>query len=224
MNRKKSKSIEKRRILNIEVGLVAALSLLLVAFNWNSNTPAVENLGVVVDIPIDEELIQTTKPEEIKKPELPKKMHIEIFEIVDNTMDDNEFEIETEFIEDEGLTDFEINMTEEVEDIEETPFVPIPEEAAEFKGGELAMYKWLRDNLHYPQSAIELGITGIVYVQFRIGARGEIYDIAIMRSPDEILTKEALRVVSIMPKWKPAKQGGKKVKTIATIPINFNLK
>jgi protein TonB len=224
MNNRKSKSIEKRRILNIEVGLVAALSLLLVAFSWNSNTPSVENMGVMIDIPLDQELIQTTKREEIKKPKLPKKIHVPQLTIVDNSVEEDSIEIDTEFDPDRAIAPADIFMEDEVEEPEEDIFVPIPEVGAEFRGGELAMYGWLKDNLRFPQEAIDNGITGIVYVQFKIGVRGEIYDIAIMRSPDEILTQEALRVVRMMPNWKPATQGGKKVKTIATIPINFNLK
>jgi protein TonB len=224
MNKRKSKSIEKRRILNIEVGLVAALSLLLVAFNWNSNTPAVENLGAMIDTPIEDILIQTTKREEIKKPELPKERHIEIFKIVDNTDIEDDIEIETEFNEKEALKDTKIDMGEEEEFEEPDIFVKIPEKAAEFNGGLEALYAWLGKELRFPEGARINNFKGKVYVEFKIGTNGEVYDITIRRSPDELLSQEVLRVISKMPNWKPAMQGGRKVITAVTIPVNFSLK
>lgn len=223
MNKRKSKSIEKRRIINIEVGLVAALSLLLVAFNWNSNTPTVENLGVVMDIPIEDIHIQTTKPEEIKKPELPKEKHVEIFKIIDNTKKEDDFTIDTEFDPEKALSSTEIKMNEEQEFTEKVPFVKIPEVDAEFIGGLNALYKYLASELKYPVKAKEIGASGIVYVKFQVQHTGEISDIEILRSPDPFLSEEAIRVIKKMPKWKPAEQGGRRVNTDIRIPVNFKL-
>jgi protein TonB len=223
MNNQKSKSIEKRRILNIEIGLVAALSLLLVAFNWNSNTPTVENLGVMTGTPIEDILIQTTQREKIKKPELPKKKYIPEFEIIDNTDVDDDITIKTEFIEDEAIKISDIPMEEEKEVEEIIPFVGVPEKPAEFKGGLEALYGFIYDRIKYPEVALRNGISGKVYVQFKVGPTGEISDIIELRSPDPSLTEEAIRVLKLMPDWIPAEQGGRKVYTNIQIPITFKL-
>lgn len=223
MNKSKSKSIEKRPTLNIEVGLVAALSLLLVAFNWNSNTPDVENLGVMIETPIEDILIQTTEREEIKKPELPKKKYIPEFEIIDDTEKDDEITIATEFIEGEAIEIIDIPMYEEKEKEEVAPFVGVPEKAAEFIGGLEALYEFIYKNIDYPKVALRNGISGKVYLQFKIGPNGEISDILELRSPDPSLTEEAIRVIRLMPNWVPAEQGGRKVYTNIQIPIAFKL-
>ncbi|MDR2556606.1 MAG: energy transducer TonB, partial [Bacteroidales bacterium] len=61
-------------------------------------------------------------------------------------------------------------------------------------------------------------------IQFVVGRDGTIRDITVMRSPDPVFDREAVRVVQKMPKWIPGRQHGQAVTVRFTLPINFNLK
>jgi TonB family protein len=97
----------------------------------------------------------------------------------------------------------------------------IVEEMPEFPGGDLALRRYISDNLNYPVDAAENGITGKVYVTFLINKDGNVSNASIARGVHPSLDKEALRVVNSMPKWKPGKQRGKPVSVSYTIPVIF---
>jgi len=99
------------------------------------------------------------------------------------------------------------------------------ESMPEFKGGETALMKYLSDHIQYPISAGNNNIQGRVILSFTVKSDGEIADIIVVRTPDkgEELAKEAIRVVSKMPKWKPGQQNGKSVNVNFTLPITFKL-
>lgn len=97
------------------------------------------------------------------------------------------------------------------------------EENAKFPGGEQECFKFLAANVKYPAECIEKGIQGRVIVSFTIETDGTIDEIKTMRSPDPLLTKEAERVVALMPKWKPFMQNGKPVRSRFTLPVMFRL-
>ena len=64
---------------------------------------------------------------------------------------------------------------------------------------------------------------GRVIVSFVVNKDGSIVDVNTLRSPDTNLTKEAERVVKMMPKWKPARQGNKTVRSRFNLPVMFRL-
>lgn len=99
----------------------------------------------------------------------------------------------------------------------------VVEENASFPGGNQACYTWLAKRMRYPRKAQEQGIQGRVIVQFVIDKDGSLRDILVVRSPDPSLSQEAIRLVSGMPKWTPARQGGKPVRSRFKLPIAFNL-
>jgi len=84
------------------------------------------------------------------------------------------------------------------------------------------MYQHIVDNFTYPKEAQEKGIQGKVYVNFVIGTDGVIQKLR-MRGPDELLEKEALRIISLIPKMRPGKQKGEEVAVAYSIPISFKL-
>ncbi|MBR1901812.1 MAG: M56 family metallopeptidase [Bacteroidaceae bacterium] len=98
-----------------------------------------------------------------------------------------------------------------------------PETKAEFPGGDMAMYKWIADNLKYPEECKAKGIQGRVTIQFVVNRDGSISEIKTLRSPNPLLSDEAIRVVSAMPKWKPATQMDKPVRCNYRLPITFRL-
>lgn len=98
-----------------------------------------------------------------------------------------------------------------------------PEQVAGFPGGEEALYKFLSENLHYPQEAADNGISGWVFVEFVVEKDGTITDVQVVRSVEESLDKAAVDVVKAMPKWIPAKSEGASIRSYFTIPIIFKL-
>ncbi|MCC8145275.1 MAG: energy transducer TonB [Bacteroidales bacterium] len=95
---------------------------------------------------------------------------------------------------------------------------------AQFPGGENNMMQWLSDHINYPTEAAQKGIEGIVVTRFIIDATGNIKDPEVFRSSgNDLLDKEALRVVSLMPDWIPSEHKGKKVAMYYMLPIRFKM-
>ncbi len=92
-----------------------------------------------------------------------------------------------------------------------------------FPGGEEAMFQFIEENMKYPEEAIQNKIEGRVYVRFVIERNGTINNIEVRKSPDESLSKEAVRIIKMMPKWIPSKQMGAEVSSSFMLPINFKL-
>ena len=96
-------------------------------------------------------------------------------------------------------------------------------ENAEFPGGDVALSDWMRKNMKYPEECRKQGIQGRVVISFVVNKDGSIVDLETVRSPHPALAEEGLRVVKSMPKWEPAKEGGKVVRSRFNIPIMFRL-
>ena len=99
----------------------------------------------------------------------------------------------------------------------------VVEEMPEFEGGTEALLMFLRDNITYPERCKEEEIQGRVIVTFVVNKDGSIVEPEVVKSVDPDLDAEALRIVSMMPAWKPGKQAGKEVRVKYTIPVNFRL-
>ena len=94
----------------------------------------------------------------------------------------------------------------------------------EFPGGNAALYEFIKQNLTYPKSAKEQGIEGIVYVWFIVENNGSITNIKVVQGVNEELDAEALRVVNLMPNWKPGYRGPHPIGRVPyTLPIMFKL-
>ncbi len=98
-----------------------------------------------------------------------------------------------------------------------------PEQMAEPEGGIMGLMNFLAQNLKYPKEAEKAGEEGKVLVRFVITADGSVSDPEIAQSVSPSLDAEALRVVKLLPKWTPARSGGKAVATNYVLPINFKL-
>lgn len=126
--------------------------------------------------------------------------------------------------ENEEITVLEIDDNEETLEEPEAPIFIIVENMPEFPGGELALRKFIAENVKYPEDAKEKGIQGRAYVSFVIDKEGNVANVKLARGIGfESIDNEALRVVSLLPKWKPGMQGGKAVNVSYTIPIIFKL-
>lgn len=102
------------------------------------------------------------------------------------------------------------------------PFVRV-EQLPEFPGGTAALVEFLRKNLRYPAGASQSGVAGKVYVNFVVRADGSIDRAQVAKGIGFGCDEEALRVVNLMPKWKPGKQSGRAVPARFTLPIVFAL-
>lgn len=105
---------------------------------------------------------------------------------------------------------------------EEEIFVAV-EQPAEFPGGEVALMKWLSNNIRYPESAQQNDIQGRVIVKFVVEKDGSIGQVTIAKGVDKDLDREAIRVVKKMPKWQAGKNNGVAVRSYFTLPVIFRL-
>ena len=98
------------------------------------------------------------------------------------------------------------------------------EEMPTFQGGNAGAFrKYIAENLNYPKEALGKGISGKVFVQFWVNGKGKVKNVKVVRGVDPLLDKEAVRVVTESPLWKPGKQDGETVKVAYTFPIVFAL-
>jgi protein TonB len=228
MDSKKSKKadLEHRKGMFLEVGLVVALAVILVAFEWTQGENKDSDTELVQEIQFEDEMMQITRREEPKpepKPEQPKVA--EVLDIVDDDVqieDDFDFDMEAT---DDTEYDFTTMISDDEEEIDEEEVFYIVEDMPTFNGGDPAteFRKYIAQNLRYPEIAAENGISGRVIVQFAVNKTGQVEDAVVVRSVDPALDKEAIRVVMASPKWTPGKQRGKAVKVLFTFPINFVL-
>jgi TonB family protein len=98
------------------------------------------------------------------------------------------------------------------------------DEAPVFKGGETALYKFINSKLVYPATAIEKKLSGKVNVRFFVNVDGSTGGVSVVKGISSELDAEAIRVVKLLPPWKPGKLAGTPVKVIYTIPVTFTLK
>jgi len=123
----------------------------------------------------------------------------------------------------------EVEVVEEVkeeiqeEEPEAEPFVVV-EEMPMFPGGDAALLAYIGEHTQYPEVAKENNIQGRVIVRFCVTSKGGVDKVSILKGVDPELDKEAMRVVSTLPAFKPGKQGGKPVPVWYMVPITFTLK
>ena len=207
-------SLEKKKGLFFQIGLVITLVIVLGAFEWKSYDKVAYNLGQLNLDDLEEEIIPITKQE--VKPPPPPPPPPEVIEIVE---DDVEIEDEIEIEDTESDEDVEIEIEEE----DDEEFFMVVENMPEFPGGDLGLMKYIQKNVKYPAIAKEYNITGRVFVSFIVDKKGSVTNVKIVRGVDKNLDAEAMRVVKSLPKYKPGKQRGKSVRVMFTIPINFTL-
>lgn len=99
----------------------------------------------------------------------------------------------------------------------------IVEQLPEFPGGMVELMKWLTRNLHYPPQAQMHKIQGKVVVSFVINTDGSLTAMKVEKGVNPLLDREALRVIRMMPKWKPGSYHNKPCRTLFAIPVVFQL-
>jgi periplasmic protein TonB len=218
--------LESKKNMFFLLGLVVALGITLLAFEWTTKPKKIEGLGSIQSLEVEEEIIPVTREQEVQPPPPPPPPKVvEFLSIVDDDIKiDDELKIEDSEADRRTIIDIApVIQTQAEEEEEEAQVFFIVEDMPEFPGGELALRTYIANAIKYPVIAQENGIQGKVYVTFVVDRDGGISDAKIARGVDASLDKEALRVVNTLPKWKPGMQRGKPVRVSYTVPINFVL-
>lgn len=220
--------LEKKKGLHLEIGFVVILAVVLVAFNLRSTDSKDSDIDTgIVHSEIEEEIIQTEEDVQEPEPE-PEQPEPEVTTELEIVEDDAELTHELGIVDagdDANKAQEEIVVIESTgeEEVKEDVIFQFVEEYPSFPGGDEALYKYLGENIKYPELARTNGITGKVYIGFVVEKDGSITKATIKREIGGGCGAEALRVVKGMPKWKPGKQSGKAVRTEFTLPVDFQL-
>ena len=235
-SKKTSKAdLNEKRGTFFVLGIILALSLLFVSLEYTSREfDSFLDDEYLDDLAQDFELLPSMDEEEELETASPQerttvlteniKVTNEVPSEIDNTS------IPTPLVEQEVTDD----MTNEKETDEQTPpnvaeqaeepiQFRIVEQYPEFPGGMTEYMKWLTRNLRYPDIARSLKIQGKVVVQFIVNQDGSIADAKVVKSVNPHLDREAMRVIRMMPSWKPGIQDNKPCKTMVAVPIVFKL-
>ena len=217
--------LENRRGLYLEIGLVVTLVAALVAFNVKTYDKEEKAQFERQASEEQEEIIIQTQQEELPPPPPPETPEVTTeFEVVED-----DAEIKTELVVNAEVTDDTKNIEitpvkiEQEEEEEDVQIFTVVENDPEFPGGMEALYKYLRENIKYPQLARDNNITGKVYVTFVVEKDGSIANPRVLKDIGGGCGAEAIRVVKSMPKWTPGKQRGKSVRVQFNLPVSFNL-
>ena len=221
-------SLENKRLLFVELGFVAALILVWGAFSYTTKDKKTDVFADVEQELIEEEIIPITQETPPPPPETPKiPVLSDQIDIVDDeiALDDDMFmNLEDDANIGVEITDYVEEVVEEEEEEEAIPF-QLVEEKPTFQGGDANEFsKWVNSRLVYPEIAKENGVQGRVTLQFTVNPDGSVSNVKVLRGVDSSLDKEAVRVVSSSPKWKPGKQRDRAVKVTYTFPVIFQLR
>ena len=219
--------LENRRTLYTEIGLVVALLVVWGAFSYSTKEKAVASLGEDTQVVEVEDMVPITQETPPPPPEAPKipvlSDQIDIVED-DIKVEDNFMSLEDDANLGVEIMDYVEEVKEEVVEEEASPF-QLVEEKPSFNGGDANEFsKWVNSKLQYPEIAKENGVQGRVTLQFTVNPDGSVSNVKVLRGVDSSLDKEAVRVVSMSPKWKPGKQRDRAVKVTYTFPVIFQLR
>ena len=220
-------NLENKKLLFLELGLIVSLGITLIAFEWTSKETNVSTLEAEAEVVLEEEIIPITQETPPPPPAAPK------IPVLSDQIDivDDEIEVDDEMfmnLEDDASLGVEImdyvEVEEEVVEEEAIPF-QLVEEKPSFQGGDANQFsKWVNSRLEYPEIAKENGVQGRVTLQFTVEKDGSVTKVRVLRGVDPSLDKEAVRVVSMSPKWKPGKQRDRAVPVTYTFPVIFQLR
>ncbi len=220
-------NLENKKLLFVEIGLVISLAITFFAFEWTSKETKVSTLEDNAEVVLEEEIIPITQETPPPPPAAPK------IPILSDQIDivDDEIELDDDMfmnLEDDASLGVEImdyvEVEEEVVEEEAIPF-QLVEEKPSFQGGDANQFsKWVNQRLVYPEIAKENGVQGRVTLQFTVEKDGTVTKVKVLRGVDPSLDKEAVRVVSQSPKWKPGKQRDRAVPVTYTFPVIFQLR
>ena len=214
--------LENKRGLFLQIGLVFTLALVLFAFEWRTYD---RDLGIDLDREIvedDEIMIQTIEPPPPPPPPPPQEVITELI-VVDDDVEVENLDIDVEVDQDVAIVPVVSIVIEEEVEVESDEIFQIVEDQPGFPGGQEALHRFLQQNIRFPAIAREAGIQGTVFVTFVVERDGSVTNVRVLRGIGGGCDEEAIRVVSMMPRWTPGKQRGRPVRVQFNMPIRFML-
>jgi len=229
--------LEHRRSTGFLLGIVLVLALLVAGLQYTiSPSDDLDDEELLEDLAQDLEMMQTLPQRDLEvlpqTPQFPPKVvervnpvekplpKEEPDRLVANQMGLTEGESEGAAAEEEQTK----ALAPVAVDEDDNPLnFRVVERLPEFPGGMVTFMKWLTQNLKYPPAAQQQKVQGRVVVQFVVNKDGSTSNARIVRPVHPLLDREALRVVRMMPKWKPGEDHGAPCRTLFAIPINFQL-
>ena len=220
--------LQNKKLLFGEIGLAVVLAIVLVAFEWSSSEKQEMIDLTATQQVIEEEIIPVTQEQQELPPEMPKiPVLSDVIDIVDDDIevaDDLFVNMEDDATLGVEIMDYHTEVVEEEVEEEAIPFAFV-QEKPKFQGGDANTFsKWVNSKLVYPEIAKENGVQGRVTLQFTVGSDGTVSNVIVLRGVDPSLDKEAVRIVSMSPKWTPGRQRERPVKVTYTFPVIFQLR
>ncbi len=215
--------LENKRKIFLEIGFIVALLMVFFAFEYRSY----ESVELPEHHrPPNDWVEEHTKITVHKKPIPAVPVVQPRLNLVDD-LDEVDDMPEIDASADDGTeipTDVIFNLDDEEPEAEDnTIYLPVQAQP-EYPGGLTAMMEFLRDHIKYSELAKEMGISGTVYVGFILEKDGSVNHISVERGIGGGCDEEAVRVVGLMPQWKPGMQTGKKVRVAYILPVKFTLR
>ncbi len=203
------------------IGMSLSLLICIIAINWRTyENPELVDLGQL-DANFDE--MVEVPPSEQPPPPPPKIEQPVLVEVDDKeVVQEINLDFDVEMLENTAVEDV-VFEDPEIEDEQVDQIFQIVEVQPEPKGGIAAFYKYVAENLNYPNSARRLGVSGNVFVQFVVEKDGKITDVNAIRGVGAGCDEEAVRVIKSSPVWNPGKQRGRAVRVRMVVPIRFVL-
>jgi protein TonB len=226
METKKSQSanLENKRSLFLQIGLIVALSAVLIAFEWSTREPdKFASLQIGDEVFVDDFMPITRTTTEIKEPPKPEVTLIEI-------VSDDGPDIDDPVFADAGIKeggtysiDKWVERIESETDSIDRIFIRV-EDMPRFNGGDIIeFWKYVQDHVIYPEQAREQGLQGRIMVNFVVDQKGEIVNIDLTRRIHPLLDNEVVKTLNEAPMWVPGKQRGRPVKVSFSMPVIFRL-
>ncbi len=219
-------NLEKNKSVGFLMGLVVALAVIFVGFELGEKEIEVATDSGFAMIEEEEEIEITRLDEPPPPPPEPEVIETpEVINIVEDNVEVEEVEILAS--DDDASTaqteTYVEPVEEEEEEVDENYVFVTVEKMPEFPGGTSALLQWIAKNMNYPTIAAENGIQGRVSCTFVVNADGSVSDVEVLRPVDPNLDKEAIRVLSKLPKFIPGEQRGKPVRVKYSVPVRFRL-
>jgi protein TonB len=222
-NKKTEKAdLESKKSIFFLIGLIIVLSVVWWAFEYKVTDVAEIEFEEIAQLDDEEDLMIQTQRDEPPPPP-PEQPQSQVIEIVDDNIEvDVDLDINVE-ADDETIIDEAPIYEEGPQDVEQEEIFVYLEDQPEFKGGDAAIMKYIRENVVYPEIARASGVQGTVHLTFVVEKDGSISNVKVLRGIGAGCDEEAIRVVKSMPAWKPGKQRGRPVRARFNLPIKFTL-
>lgn len=230
MQKKSKINLDAKRKIFFSSGLLIALGLSLVAFEWRTGQIIGQEM-VLYDTSYDQ-LIHEETPQEVKRKNIPPKIKNEPKN--DITVVDT-LKTAILFVEDTSLINLIVYnplLPIDTTGSDEGPFIDIDttikcivEKSCTYPGGQAVLLSWLNGHIKYPEKAIEVRAEGRVFVQFVVEKDGTISDVkTIGKVPHVSLGEEAVKKVRKIPgRWTPGETNGRAVRSYFKLPVMFSL-